>query len=110
MPIFKWLLNADPRQKVEQFKPTYCDSWPRSVKGFGDALRRAAPALRQLGYELKSLGKVGGTVRYSAGKVLKQCPASPASPAYFDGEQDIRTFRTSNQILSPVDATSESFL
>jgi hypothetical protein len=58
-------------QKIEQFKPTYCDAWPRSVKGFGDALRRAAPALRQLGFELKSIGKIGSTVRYSARRLSK---------------------------------------
>jgi hypothetical protein len=33
---------------LEQYRPTGCDSWPRSAKGLGDALRRAAPALRQI--------------------------------------------------------------
>ncbi|SNC74486.1 hypothetical protein SAMN04487881_2387 [Marinobacter sp. es.048] len=31
---------------LEYFKPRNCDSWPRSPKGLGDAMRRAAPALR----------------------------------------------------------------
>jgi hypothetical protein len=42
-----------------------CESWPRSPKGLGDALRRAAPALRQLGIDCKCLGKgSGGVVRW----------------------------------------------
>jgi len=48
--------------QVETFKPNGSDSWPRSAKGFGDALRRAAPALRQMGIECRSLGKVGSYV------------------------------------------------
>lgn len=48
--------------QVEIFKPNGSDSWPRSAKGFGDALRRAAPALRQMGIECRSLGKVGSYV------------------------------------------------
>lgn len=47
---------------VEKFKPHSIDSWPRSAKGFGDALRRAAPALRQMDIECRSLGKVGSNV------------------------------------------------
>jgi hypothetical protein len=54
---------------IEQFKPVGCEAWPRSVKGFGDALRRAAPALRQLGFEFKSLGKRGGVVLWAAIKL-----------------------------------------
>lgn len=50
---------------LEHYRPTGCDSWPRSPKGLGDALRRAAPALRQLGIECKCLGKgSGGVVRW----------------------------------------------
>lgn len=50
--------------QVETFKPNGSDSWPRSAKGFGDALRRAAPALRQMGIECRSLGKVGSYVNW----------------------------------------------
>lgn len=46
------------------YRPTGCDSWPRSPKGLGDALRRAAPALRQIGIDCKCLGKVGGSVHW----------------------------------------------
>ncbi|MBY0453419.1 MAG: toprim domain-containing protein [Burkholderiaceae bacterium] len=30
--------------EVERFKPLGADAWPKSAKGFGDALRRAAPS------------------------------------------------------------------
>ncbi|SEQ33349.1 toprim domain-containing protein [Giesbergeria anulus] len=113
--------------EVEKFKPLGADAWPKSAKGFGDALRRAAPSLRYIGVEVKSLGKVGGTVKWSVkdcdsgGKLTTpspECPASPASPATSPKtpvfaenlgknattaghEQDIRTFRTLVDQLSP---------
>lgn len=63
---------------LDDFKPSHCDSWPRSVKGLGDALRRLAPALRQLDIEVVSLGKINGNVRWSIGKKSPtQCPKSP---------------------------------
>lgn len=55
--------------KLERYKPTGADAWPRSPKGLGDALRRAAPALRQMGIECKCLGKgSGGVVRWTIQK------------------------------------------
>lgn len=51
-------------EQVEIFKPSGSESWPRSAKGFADALRRAAPALRQMGIECRSLGKVGSFVSW----------------------------------------------
>ncbi len=69
--------------EVERFKPTGTDSWPRSAKGFADALRRAAPALRQMGIECKSLGKgSGGVVRWCIEpkrNPRRACPESPKS-------------------------------
>jgi len=93
---------------LEQYRPTGCDSWPRSAKGLGDALRRAAPALRQIGIECKPLGKTGGTVKWGIGRKLsKQCPASPDVLPDDHPEQDIGTCRTSSRQLSP-DTTSTS--
>jgi len=53
---------------LEDYKPRGADAWPRSAKGLGDAMRRAAPALRQLGIECKCLGKRGSYVKWSVGK------------------------------------------
>lgn len=70
------------------------DAWPRTPKGFADLLRRAAPALRQLGIEVHSLPKKGGVIHWVIEKKSpKPCPASPARPT----DQDIKTFRTSDQ-------------
>jgi hypothetical protein len=89
---------------LEQYRPTGCDSWPRSPKGLGDALRRAAPALRQIDIECRCLGKIGGAVKWELKRKLpKQCPASPevlASKTSMAVEQDIRTFRTSEPEVS----------
>jgi hypothetical protein len=92
---------------LEQYRPIGCDSWPRSAKGLGDALRRAAPALRQIGIECKSLGKSGGTVKWDIGRKLsKQCPASPDVLPDDHPEQDIGTCRTSSRQLSPDTAST----
>lgn len=87
----------DILHRLEQFKPHGSDSWPRSAKGLGDALRRAAPALRQMGIQCKCLGKVGGTVKWEVKKNLPiQSPASPEVLTNDADEQDIRTCRTSS--------------
>jgi len=77
-PAKQWLLT------LEDYKPRGCDAWPRSAKGLGDAMRRAAPALRQLNIECTCLGKgSGGVVRWRIGKKaskskspMSQCPNS----------------------------------
>lgn len=59
----------DLMREIEKYAPTRnADAWPRNPKGFADALRRAAPALRQLGIECRSMGKLGGTNRYRCQK------------------------------------------
>lgn len=74
------------------------DAWPRTPKGFADAMRRAAPPLRQFGIEVHSLPKQGGVIRWVIERRMSSspCPASPTCP-----EQDIRTFRTSIPQVSP---------
>lgn len=101
---------------LEQYRPTGCDSWPRSPKGLGDALRRAAPALRQIGIECKCLGKVGGAVKW---EIKRKSPKqSPASPEVLQADQKavnqqdfrtFRTFRTSGQEVSFDDSDAEAF-
>ncbi|WP_434135921.1 hypothetical protein JQR88_06140 [Pseudomonas luteola] len=81
--------------ELEQYRPAGCESWPRSAKGLGDALRRAAPALRQLNIECKSLGKIGGSGMWEIKRKLpKQCLESPEilkNDPNTAEQQDIRT-------------------
>ncbi len=56
-------------RRLDRYKPIGAgDAWPRSPKGLGDALRRAAPALRQVGVEVRSLGNIGGHIEWSITK------------------------------------------
>ena len=55
---------GDILTRLEDYKPAGADAWPRTPKGLGDALRRAAPALRQMDVECRSLGNIGGKVRW----------------------------------------------
>jgi hypothetical protein len=52
-------------QQVGGHRAPSADRWPRSPRGFADALKRLAPALRLVGIDCRSLGKVGGTVVWS---------------------------------------------
>lgn len=83
---------GDILSRLERHKRLGTDAWPRSAKGLGDALRRAAPALRQVGIECTECGKIGGKVRWSIRR--KSSPSSPASPDVLIG-QDLETCRTS---------------
>ena len=65
LPAKQWL------SILEDYKPRGCESWPRSAKGLGDAMRRAAPALRQLGIDCQCLGKVGSEMACRPKKVIE---------------------------------------
>jgi hypothetical protein len=104
------MMCKDILAELEHFRPQGTDAWPRSGKGLGDALRRAAPALRTLGIECKSLGKQGGGGYWSIAKCGGKMPIpSPASPEVLNSaqklgkNQDIRTCRTLIEQLSPVE-------
>lgn len=94
----------DILHRLEDYKPQGADAWPRSPKGLGDALRRAAPALRQMDVECRSLGNIGGKVRWLIKK--KKPIASHASHEVMDSAESKHDFMTSMtsspQVLSTV--------
>jgi len=100
-------------QSLEQHRPPGCDSWPRSPKGLGDALRRAAPALRQIGIECKCLGKVGSTVKWEIKRKLV-APSRASRDVVLTAQEttqqhDITTFTTSSQEVSFDEHDAEAF-
>lgn len=87
---------------LENFKPRNCDSWPRSPKGLGDAMRRAAPALRQLDIECKCLGKVGSSVKWCIGQRNSLIPSRQCLEVVPGAQkrQDIAILPTSDPAVS----------
>ncbi|WP_311946922.1 hypothetical protein [Halomonas piscis] len=94
-PAKRWL------EILADYKPPGCDSWPRSGKGMGDQMRRAAPALRQLGIECKCLGKVSGNVKWQIGHAdqRKSWIESPESPEVLSGKRSKQDFRTCRTLI-----------
>ncbi|MGJ7458164.1 hypothetical protein [Halomonas sp. RA08-2] len=104
-PAKRWL------EILTDYKPQGSDTWPRSAKGIGDAMRRAAPALRQLGIECRCLGKgSGGVVRWRVGiKVPEAMSPMSRSPKSDADSWDIGTSGTSVREVSLSDADREVF-
>lgn len=73
---------SDLLDRLERYRP-HGEAWPKSAKGLGDALRRLAPALRLIGWQCKSLPKMGGVIRwhiFSDPQPTEPCLGRPASP------------------------------
>lgn len=100
--------------EIDRFKPQGAEAWPRSPKGFSDAIRRAAPALRQMGIEINQTEKEGhdNTRKWRIIEKKLSTP-SPQSPHVrrtedFDPEDaDMRTLRTSEHQVFSEDRTDE---
>jgi len=98
----------DILHRLEHHKPVGAEFWPRSPKGLGDALRRAAPALRQLGIECKSAGKIHGVICWAISKktpdakspMSTKSPKSEENPDSGDNPGDMGTWGTSSQPIS----------
>jgi hypothetical protein len=90
----KALLN-----ELEGFRPQGAgDMWPRTPKRLGDDLRRSAPSLRQMGIEVRSLGKIGSHVQWRIGpREPKPAPSRASRDVVPDrgGHHDMTTFTTS---------------
>jgi len=71
----------DILHRLEHHKPLGAEAWPRSAKGLGDALRRAAPALRQLGIECRRMGKSHGNINWLIRQKTQPESKSPMSPS-----------------------------
>jgi len=67
--------------RLEHHKPLGAEAWPRSAKGLGDSLRRAAPALRQLGIECRRMGKSHGNINWLIKSKVQLDAKSPKSPS-----------------------------
>lgn len=80
----QWLAELVP------YRPSGTDAWPKSAKGLGDAMRRAAPALRGVGVECRPLGNIGGYVKWRIAQLpgydFMTCMTSP-SPRFTTEER-----------------------
>jgi hypothetical protein len=93
--------------QVERYRPQGTDAWPKSAKGFSDAVRRAAPALRQLSIECRCLGKQGSHVKWQISPKEK-LPNQSLQCRDVSSTEDITTLQTSNREISSDDPNSQS--
>lgn len=90
LAVINWINSRDKQPYMGTLSKIYgCikefsqhDNFPKSPRGLGDLLRRAAPALRHHDIECHSLGKVGGFINWEIKKLnnKKQCPGRPECP------------------------------
>jgi hypothetical protein len=91
---------SDIMLALSAFKHSGTDAWPKTAKGLGDTLRRSGAALRQLGIECRSLGKVGSHVKWRIEKkdILPSRACRDVVAA--NPQQDMTTCTTSTNTLS----------
>lgn len=85
--------------ELDLHRPQGSDAWPKSAKGLGDALRRTAPALRQLDIECRSLGKQGSNVNWEIGPKEK-LPNQSLQCRDVLQKEDLKTLKTSISMIS----------
>lgn len=78
--------------RLENHKPLGAEAWPRSAKGLGDALRRASPALRQMGIDChRRTEKTHGLFNWVIKKkvVETKTPKTPKAPVLQNPDADL---------------------
>jgi hypothetical protein len=88
MPLHE-LLNEISKKHLSSAN-TLTSAWPRSSKGLGDTLRRLAPILRQLGLDIKSLGKRGSYVMWQI-SAFEHSPQSSLECLNVFAQEDLKT-------------------